>query len=124
MAEMDRPIISLAEKPKDSLGAAVPAGDNAVEILAVDGVVRRLNNRRKQTAGFIGSTPRCDVSENQHCSLEWLRSRRESGAPLSSIGISVPSLAMRIVWFAKPTILLSRNTLRYWTLHSSATRIR
>ena len=32
------------------------------------------------------------------------------GAPLSSIGISVPSCAMRIVWLASPTIAPSRNT--------------
>ena len=33
------------------------------------------------------------------------------GAALSSMGRSVPSLAMRTVWFAKPTTKPSRNAL-------------
>ena len=52
------------------LGAAVPAGDHAVQILAEDGIVRGLDNRSQQTAGFVGAPARGDVPEHQHRSLD------------------------------------------------------
>jgi hypothetical protein len=41
------------------------------------------------------------------------------GAALSSIAISVPSLAMRIVWLARPTIRLPQN-FRHGTFYCLA----
>ena len=46
---------------EQALGAPVPAGDDAVQILADDGVVRGIDNRAQQQDGSLGAFPRGDV---------------------------------------------------------------
>ena len=52
-----------------ALRASIPAGDNAVEILAENRVVRGLDDRNQKTAGFVGPPPGGDIPEYQHRSL-------------------------------------------------------
>ena len=76
---------------------------------------------------MIASSVDSTIAESLSCScsacLRWEISRKTStapvilpslsfiGAPLSSIGTSVPSLRTRIVWFAKPIIMPFLSTL-------------
>ena len=108
----DRLLGGVAEQP---LGGRVPALDRAVERLADDRVVGRFDDRRelarREQSGLllVLELPlRGDVAEDQHAARDAPCSSR-IGAALSSIGCSVPSRAIRIVWLARPTTAPSRS---------------
>ena len=96
----------VAEQP---LGPCVPGLDDAVEVLGQDGIVGRLNDRRQSRQRL--SVCFCSVkSRNTSTTPCTAPSLWRIGAPLSSMGVSRPSLAMRIVWLASPMTVPRRRT--------------
>ena len=96
----------IAEEP---LGAGIPGGNYAVKILAHDRVVGGRDDRPQPGLDYIRLPPLSDVAEDKHHPFDF-PSLSLIGAPLSSIGRSVPSLEIKRVWLAKPTTMFSRST--------------
>ena len=86
---------------EDPLGPLVPARDDAVEGLRDDDVVGRLDDGREPLVQQLGPPLLRDVAEDEDDADECPCSSR-IGAALSSMGRSVPSLAMSTVWLARP----------------------
>ena len=99
-SEMWRPTASAAGVAEQALGRRVPALDHAVERLADDRVVRRLDDRGEQARReqlvclSLLRRRRCAVTSRKISTQpdDATAARRVIGAALSSMGRSVPSL--------------------------------
>ena len=94
---IDRPIASACGVAEHALRRRVPGGDDAVEVLGDDRVVRRFDHRGEPPAAASAALALADVARDLRRADDAARRRRKSGETVSEIGISVPSFRWRIV---------------------------
>ena len=103
------PMASSARVAEHALGLAIPRLDGAVERLADDDVLGRLDDGRQPRLRLDAPASVRWTSRKTSTAPTTFPAASRIGAALSSIGRSTPSRAISTVWLASPTICPSRS---------------